>query len=173
MTKIKVAVTFSPEVGGVSVFSLMKLFTSANFEVIEADYREIMRAIPMEKFTAAYTTPEGRNKLFAHTKYMASELLNNVSCLALSGNTAMIDPHLFNEARNTNELYDFSRTIAELALIHVATQRGMPILGVCGGHQALAVYSGCTVRPLSENELGRQGFRSYDKIIFNIQSLLG
>ncbi|MGQ3889458.1 gamma-glutamyl-gamma-aminobutyrate hydrolase family protein [Legionella sp. CNM-1927-20] len=173
MVDIKVAVTDSPEVGSLSAPSLKKAFSSVNFDVIDADFRAMMKDIPKEEFEKLYTTVQGRTKLFAHAKYMATRILDKVDCLALSGNIAMIDPLLFNEPRDKNCNYDFSRTIAELALIHVATQKGMPILGICGGHEAIAVYYGSILRALSPAELNKQGYMSYDKIIFNTQSILG
>ena len=168
----KVAVTYSPEVGGTSVISLKKSFSSVDCEVLDADYREMMRDIPKEEFDEAYKTPEGRNKIFAHAKFAAEKFLDDVDCLALSGNSAMIDPDLFNQERLVGQSYDFSRTIAELALVHVATQRGMPIMGVCGGHQVVAVYSGGTIKDLNSTELDKQRFMNYDAIKFNADSML-
>lgn len=168
----KVAVTYSPEVGGASVVSLKKSFSSVNCEVLDADYREMLRDIPKEEFEEAYKTPEGRNKLFAHAKFVAEKFLDDVDCLALSGNSAMIDPYLFNQERIEGASYDFSRTIAELALVHVATQRGMPIMGVCGGHQVVAVYGGGTIKDLNSTELDKQKFMNYDAIQFNADSML-
>lgn len=168
----KVAVTYSPEVGGASVISLKNSFSSVDCEVLDADYREMMRDIPKEEFDEAYKTPEGRNKIFAHAKFAAEKLLDDVDCLALSGNSAMIDPDLFNQERLEGQSYDFSRTIAELALVHVATQRGMPIMGVCGGHQVVAVYGGGTIKDLNSTELDKQRFMNYDAIKFNADSML-
>jgi gamma-glutamyl-gamma-aminobutyrate hydrolase PuuD len=168
----KVAVTYSPEVGGTSVISLKKSFSSVNCEVLDADYREMMRDIPKEEFDEAYNTPEGRNKIFAHAKFAAEKLLDDFDCLALSGNSAMIDPDLFNQERLEGQRYDFYRTVAELALVHVATQRGMPIMGVCGGHQVVAVYGGGTIKDLNSTELDKQKFMNYDAIKFNADSML-
>ncbi|WP_131782906.1 gamma-glutamyl-gamma-aminobutyrate hydrolase family protein [Legionella gresilensis] len=175
MSKIKVAVTDSPEVGSRSAPSLKKSFASVNCDVVDADFRVMMRDIPKEVFEEAYKTKEGRKKLFLHAKYMATKILDKVDCLALSGNVAMIDPSLFNKLPDTdnNFTYDLSRTIAELALVHVATQRGMPIMGICGGYEAIAVYYDSTLRSLTPAELKQQGYMAYDKIIFNTQSILG
>ncbi|STX55552.1 glutamine amidotransferase [Legionella beliardensis] len=175
MLEITVAVTDSPEVGSLSAPSLKKSFASVNFPVVDADFRVMMRDIPQEVFKEAYKTPEGRKKLFLHAKYMANEILDKVDCLALSGNVAMIDPSLFNQPPDNSHTYnfDYSRTIAELALIHVATQRGMPIMGVCGGYEAIAVYYDSTLRSLTPAELDQQGYMAYDKIIFETQSILG
>jgi gamma-glutamyl-gamma-aminobutyrate hydrolase PuuD len=168
----KVAVTYSPEVGGSSVISLKNAFLSVDCEIVDADYRKMISNIPNHQFEEAYKTPEGRIKVFAHAKFAAEKLLDTVDCLAISGNSAMIDPNLFNQERIEGQNYDFSRTIAELALVHVATQRGMPILGVCGGHQVVAVYGGGTIKDLNSVELDKQKFMNYDKIKFNVDSML-
>ncbi|WP_131740583.1 gamma-glutamyl-gamma-aminobutyrate hydrolase family protein [Legionella busanensis] len=175
MPKITVAVSDSPEVGSRSAPSVKKSFSSVKCNVVDADFRIMMRDIPKEVFEEAYKTTEGRKKLFLHAKYMATKILDKVDCLALSGNVAMIDPALFNQLPDTNNnfTYDLSRTIAELALIHVATQRGMPIMGICGGHEAIAVYYEGTLRSLTPAESNQQGYMAYDKIIFNTESILG
>ncbi len=169
---IRVAVTYSSEVGGASVLSLKKSFASVNCEVIDADYREIMRDISNEEFNASYQTLEGRKNLFAHAKAKAEAFLQSIDCLALSGNGAMIDPSLFNQEQTAENTYDLSRTIAELALLHVAVQKGMPVMGVCGGHQVVAVYGGGTIKNLNSTELDKQRFMNYDAITFNADSLL-
>ncbi|WP_419420514.1 gamma-glutamyl-gamma-aminobutyrate hydrolase family protein [Legionella sp. D16C41] len=173
MSRIKVAVTDSLEVGSLSAPSLKKSFASVKCNVVDADFREMMKDIPKEVFEKAYKTTEGRKKLFLHAKYKANEILDKVDGLALSGNVAMIDPSLFNQLPDSNYIYDFARTVAELALIHVATQRGMPIMGICGGYEAIAVYYNSTLRSLTPAELNQQGYMSYDKIIFDTQSILG
>lgn len=168
----KVAVTYSPEVGGASVISLKNSFYSVDCEVVDADFREMLQAVPKENFNKAYHTSAGRSKIFAHAKFAAEKLLDEIDCLVLSGNNAMIDPDLFNQQRLEGLDYDFPRTIAELALVHVATQRGMPIMGVCGGHQVVAVYGGGTIKGLNSTELYIQKYMNYDAIIFNANSML-
>lgn len=168
----KIAVTYSEAVGGASVVSLKKVFSSFGQEVVDADYREMMSDISQQDFETLYSTPEGRMKLFAHAKQRANEFLEDIDCLALSGNTAMIDPELFNEQRKEGSLYDYSRTIAEMALVHVATRKGMPILGICGGHQVVAVYAGGTISGLSSEHLDKQKFMDYDKIVTNADTVM-
>ncbi|HHT0593846.1 TPA: gamma-glutamyl-gamma-aminobutyrate hydrolase family protein [Legionella anisa] len=168
----KVAITYSPEVGGASVISLIKSFSSVDCEVIYADYREMMREIPTAEFYEAYKTYEGCQKLFAHAKKAAERILENVDCLALSGNTAMIDPNLFNQPRTEGQKYDFSRTIIELALTHVAIQKGMPIMGVFGGHQVIAVYGGGNITDLEPKKLDHHRYMNYDVVTFNADSTL-
>ena len=170
--KPRVAVTYSKKVGGQSVISLKKSFLDVDCDVVDADFREMLSDISDETFQEKYKTSKGRAELFSHAKAFATEFLSHCDCLALSGNSAMIDPVLFGGVRNTESSYDFSRTIMELALVHVATQRGMPIMGVCGGHQVLAVYGGGTVRDMTADELLQQQFMDYNTISINNQSML-
>ncbi|KTD43227.1 gamma-glutamyl-gamma-aminobutyrate hydrolase family protein [Legionella quateirensis] len=163
----KVAVTFSPIVGGSSVVSLKKAFKHVGSTVVDADFRMMLEDIPEEKFQQLYKDPQGRQLLFAHAKARAAEILEDVDCLALSGNNAMIDPELFNKERQEGQPYDFSRTVAELALVHVAIQKGMPILGVCGGHQVIAVYGGGEIADLNSTQLDKQCYMNYDAIRIN------
>lgn len=172
MIMARVIVTYSPEVGGSSVLSLKESFTYVGSEVIDGDYRKMMEDIPKEEFDKLYSTKEGRQRLFAHAKAKAMELLKNVDVLALSGNNSMIDPELFNQTRDPDQNYDFSRTIAELALAHVATEIGMPILGVCGGHQVIAVYGGGEICDLNSDKLNKQQVMNYDAIKLHKSSLI-
>jgi hypothetical protein len=48
----KVAVTYSPEVGGSSVISLKESFKHVGSQVIDGDYRKMMADIPVEEFPA-------------------------------------------------------------------------------------------------------------------------
>lgn len=168
-----VAVTYSPQVGGSSVVSLKKSFKHVGSTVIDADYRAMMADISEEKFNELYASSQGRLKLFAHAKAKAVELLEQVDCLALPGNNAMIDPELFNQERDPTQPYDFSRTIAELALVHVAIEKGMPILGACGGHQVVAVYGGGEITDLNIGQLSKQSYMNYDAIRINKGTMIG
>lgn len=167
-----IAVTYSPVVGGSSVVSLKKSFKHVGSTVVDADYRQMMVEIPEKMFDELYASPEGRLQLFAHAKAKAVALLENVDCLALPGNNAMIDPDLFNKNRDATQVYDFSRTIAELALVHVAVGKGMPILGACGGHQVVAVYGGGEITDLNSSQLTKQSYMNYDTIRINKDTML-
>ncbi|WP_298626038.1 gamma-glutamyl-gamma-aminobutyrate hydrolase family protein [uncultured Legionella sp.] len=166
------AVTYSSKVGGSSVVSLKESFVDVGCTVVDADYREMMADISEPKFDELYTSSQGRLKLFAHAKAKAMTMLENVDCLALPGNNAMIDPELFNQERDPTQTYDFSRTIVELALVHVAVEKGMPILGACGGHQVVAVYGGGEITDLNINQLTQQSYMNYDAIRINKDTML-
>jgi hypothetical protein len=53
----KVAVTYSPEVGGSSVISLKNAFLSVDWEICDADYRKMISNIPNHQFEQVYKTP--------------------------------------------------------------------------------------------------------------------
>lgn len=171
----KVAVTYSPIVGGSTVLSLKKSFKDVNAEIYNADFRALMNDIPQNDFDNLYESAEGRAILFAHAKAKAQKFLsdNDIDCLALSGNSSTIDPWLYHQERtDNNKKFDRSRTLIELALTHVAIKRGMPILGICGGHQVIAVYGGGELTDLNEHQLEKQRLMDYDKILIQKDSIL-
>lgn len=169
---VTVAVTFSKQVGGSTAVSLKESFIEVGANVIDADFREMMSDITTERFKHLYETVSGRKKLFAHAKLKAKAFLKGVDCLALSGNASMVDPQLFNKLRPEGESYDFSRTLSEMALLHVALQMGMPVVGICGGHQVMAVYEGGEIRDLTCSQLKKQRFRTYNEIKVYHETLL-
>ena len=171
--KARIAMTYNSNVGGYAVISLKKGFIESGCEVGTVDYRALMSEIPAKEFEICYRTKEGRKKLLAHAKAIAVDILSKYDCLVIPGSASMIDPSLFGAEQNLpDNQYDFSRTLAELALVHVALQKGMPIWGVCGGHQVIAVYGGGTVRGLTSSEKSHHHYINYDKIRLKAESML-
>lgn len=168
----RIVVTYNSRVGGRSVISLRKSLRGSGAQVVDADYREMMWPFSKIQFKRLYATQKGRRILFAHAKAVANEILKNTDGLVLSGNNSMIDPDLFNQPRRQGFSYDHSRTIAELALVHVATQMGMPIMGICGGHQAIAVYGGGKISTLDSNDIEDNSFLDYNRIVLDNDSML-
>jgi gamma-glutamyl-gamma-aminobutyrate hydrolase PuuD len=105
----------------------------------------------------------------------AREFLKDKDGLMLSGNSAMVDPRLYGEHLRKGEKLDLERSIAEMALIAAAEERGIPIMAVCGGHQILNVYHGGLLAPLSEKVLGSkaQKFLNYSSVEVDHTSALG
>lgn len=128
--KPRVAVTYSSSVGGASVISIQKTMQDLDTEVVDADYRKIL---PLrENLDDIYKDSSKMKAVFEEAKKNAELFLKDIDCLMLSGNASMVDPLLYGRERQEQAI-DLARSIAEMALIHVAMQRGMPILGICGG----------------------------------------
>lgn len=171
MPKPKVAVIYNQIKGGTTVKYLTTCLEKVGCEVVYVDYEAMTEAMSENKFNQLYSSAKGRDIIFAHAKTKANEILDNVDCLALPGNSLMIDPILFGNKRTGHE-YSTRRTMAELALIHVAMQRGMPIYGACGGHQVIAVYGGGHLRDLTIDEKRHHNVGRYDDIFIKEKSIL-
>jgi putative glutamine amidotransferase len=81
-----------------------------------------------------------------HLPALAADLLDRVDALVVTGGGFDVDPALYGETgRHATVTLKAGRTRAELALIEAALERGMPVLGICGGEQVLAVALGGTL----------------------------
>ncbi|WP_039887622.1 MULTISPECIES: gamma-glutamyl-gamma-aminobutyrate hydrolase family protein [unclassified Acidiphilium] len=81
-----------------------------------------------------------------HRAELATDLLDAVDALVVTGGAFDVDPKLYGEVgRHETVMLKEGRTAAETALIGGALARGMPILGICGGEQLLAVALGGTL----------------------------
>jgi putative glutamine amidotransferase len=78
-----------------------------------------------------------------HLPALAAEYLERIDALLVTGGAFDVDPCLYGEAeRHHTVTLKEGRTAAELALLQGALQRGLPVLGICGGEQLLAVALG-------------------------------
>jgi gamma-glutamyl-gamma-aminobutyrate hydrolase PuuD len=161
VNKPRIAVTYSESVGGQSVKSVMATLAELRADVVNADYREIMPVA--EDLDGIYEDENLRNKKFQEAKMNATEFLKDKDCLVLSGNSKMVDPRLYGQNLDGANI-DLARAIAEMALVHVAMQRGMPILGICGGHQILNVYLGGDLEDLDADSLKAQSLMDYSNV---------
>ena len=81
-----------------------------------------------------------------HQAELASEMLGAVDALIVTGGAFDVDPALYGAAeRHASVTLKQERTAAEHALLSGALARGMPVLGICGGQQLLAVALGGTL----------------------------
>ena len=78
-----------------------------------------------------------------HHPALAADYLERIDALVVTGGAFDVDPALYGEAeRHHTVTLKEGRTAAELALLQGALQRGLPVLGICGGEQLLAVALG-------------------------------
>jgi putative glutamine amidotransferase len=81
-----------------------------------------------------------------HDPSLAEAYLARIDALVVTGGAFDVDPALYGEAgRHATVTLKEGRTAAELALVKGALARNMPVLGICGGQQLLAVALGGTL----------------------------
>ena len=81
-----------------------------------------------------------------HLPALAADLLARIDALVVTGGSFDVDPALSGDAaRHDSVTLKEGRTAAELALLRGALDRDMPVLGICGGEQLLAVALGGTL----------------------------
>jgi len=81
-----------------------------------------------------------------HHASLADAWLDRIDALIVTGGAFDVDPSLYGDAgRHATVTLKENRTAAELALTRGALARDMPVLGVCGGEQLLAVALGGTL----------------------------
>lgn len=81
-----------------------------------------------------------------HLPALAAGFLDRIDALIVTGGAFDVDPALYGEGeRHATVTLKEGRTAAELALTRGALERNMPVLGICGGEQLLAVALGGTL----------------------------
>jgi putative glutamine amidotransferase len=81
-----------------------------------------------------------------HNPGLAADFLDRLDALIVTGGAFDVDPALYGDSTRhaTVELKE-DRTQAEFLLLQGALARNMPVLGICGGQQLLAVVLGGTL----------------------------
>lgn len=166
MIQPKVAVTYNQKDAG-SVLSLRSVLADLETEVVDCDYRKLVPET--DDLEQIYANQEKMLAVFQKAKQKAKDFLKDIDWLVISGNPAMVDPKLFGQ-QSSGEIIDLARAIAELALIHIALQKGMPVLAICGGNQILNVYLGGKLGDLSEEDLKEHAYLSYNKMTIDPKS---
>jgi putative glutamine amidotransferase len=78
-----------------------------------------------------------------HRSDLVPDIMARLDGLVVTGGAFDIDPALYGaDTRHQTITLKSDRTHAELALIRAAIVRGLPLLGICGGQQLLAVALG-------------------------------
>ncbi len=81
-----------------------------------------------------------------HLPDLADDMLDAIDALVVTGGAFDVDPAIYgDDARHPTVATKAGRTAAELALVRGAIERGLPLLGICGGMQLLAVALGGTL----------------------------
>ena len=99
-----------------------------------------------QNYAGAVAAAGGVPLCLPHEAPLAEAMLDTIDALIVTGGAFDISPALYGDpdAHETVVLKE-GRTAAELALVRGALQRDMPILGICGGQQLLAVVLGGTL----------------------------
>jgi putative glutamine amidotransferase len=99
-----------------------------------------------ENYCGAIKDAGGLPVLLPHDPEMAERYLDLIAGLVVTGGGFDVDPALFGAAsRHPSVKTKDRRTAFELAATKGALARAMPVLGICGGEQLLAVALGGTL----------------------------
>ncbi len=97
-------------------------------------------------YTDAVAASGGLPVALPHDPALAAALLDRLDGLVVTGGAFDVDPALYGAAdMHPTVTLKGRRTAAELALVQGALARDMPVLGICGGQQLLAVALGGTL----------------------------
>ncbi|GBU14060.1 gamma-glutamyl-gamma-aminobutyrate hydrolase [Enterobacterales bacterium] len=81
-----------------------------------------------------------------HHGELADDYLSLCDAIVVTGGAFDVPPALFNEPQSSEQVrLKPSRTEFETAIVRGALRRNMPLLGICGGQQLLAVLTGGTL----------------------------
>lgn len=99
-----------------------------------------------QNYTEAVNAHGGLAVALPHDPALAEDYLARLDGLIVTGGAFDVDPALYGETK-THQTVELKadRTTAELALLRGAMARNMPVLGICGGQQLLAVALGGTL----------------------------
>ena len=97
-------------------------------------------------YMAAIAAAGGLPVALPHHADLAAAYLDRIDALVVTGGAFDVDPALYGDgARHATVTLKEGRTAAELALVQGALARNIPVLGICGGQQLLAVALGGTL----------------------------
>jgi len=99
-----------------------------------------------QNYTEAVNAHGGLAVALPHDAALVEEYLDRLDGLIVTGGAFDVDPALYGETeRHETVELKADRTTAELAFLRAALKRNMPVLGICGGQQLLAVALGGTL----------------------------
>jgi putative glutamine amidotransferase len=99
-----------------------------------------------QNYADAIVAAGGLPMALPHDAALAADYLDRIDALVVTGGAFDVDPALYGEGdRHATVTLKEGRTAAELALTQGALARDLPVLGICGGQQLLAVALGGTL----------------------------
>jgi len=97
-------------------------------------------------YFAAVTAAGGLPIALPHDPALAEDYLDRLDGLLVTGGAFDVDPALYGAAeRHGTVTLKEGRTAFEIAILRGALRRDIPVLGICGGEQLLAVALGGTL----------------------------
>jgi len=99
-----------------------------------------------QNYAEAIIAAGGLPMALPHAPDLAAAYLDRIDALVVTGGAFDVDPALYGDGdQHATVTLKAGRTAAELALTQGALDRGLPVLGICGGEQLLAVALGGTL----------------------------
>jgi putative glutamine amidotransferase len=99
-----------------------------------------------QNYADAIIAAGGLPVALAHDAALAGAYLERIDALVVTGGAFDVDPALYGDGeRHATVTLKAARTDAEMALTQGALARDLPVLGICGGQQLLAVALGGTL----------------------------
>jgi putative glutamine amidotransferase len=99
-----------------------------------------------QNYAEAVAAAGGLPVALPHDAALTGDYLDHIDALIVTGGAFDVDPSLYgDDSRHATVTLKANRTQAELALTVGAIARNIPLLGICGGEQLLAVALGGTL----------------------------
>src|ERR1035437_1347872 len=99
-----------------------------------------------QNYADAIIAAGGLPVALAHDAALADAYVERIDALVVTGGAFDVDPALYGDGeRHATVTLKAARTDAEMALTQGALARDLPVLGICGGQQLLAVALGGTL----------------------------
>lgn len=144
---LNINLSYNYIIGGETANMIIDMLGKFPVNIIKTDYRKIKPLMRHESYSMFLEsikdlTDLTASKVWSESLKKANNYLNSAHALIIPGNSADVEPKLYGNNTQHKLKTDLERAIAEMTMIEVALQRGMPILGICGGHQLINVYLG-------------------------------